>query len=69
MHYPEKRIEEELNQILSIAKERAQTLEHLRQALLARNDKEIIHYAYEICGLKYESDRVSKGINAGTSGR
>jgi len=59
-------IEEGLEQVLQIANRRAQILEHLRQALIVGNDEEIRFFAAQICGLTYESRRVSEGVNTRT---
>jgi hypothetical protein len=63
---PSIKTREGLDQILLVAKERAQTLDRLRRALLAENDKEIKFYASEICGLKHESNRVFKSFDKRT---
>lgn len=47
--------EKTLEQVLSIARERAQILENLRRALLAGDDREIRRFASQICGLADES--------------
>ena len=41
---------------LKIAKERSNTLESLKQALLKDDDSEIKHYAKQICGINNESN-------------
>ncbi len=44
-------IEEGLNQIIEIAKERSLMLEQLKEALLEDNDQKIKEYAKKLCGV------------------
>ena len=69
MEYNEDILKEGLDQVLAIAKQRTQTLENLRQALLDENETKIKFYASQLCGLNHESNRNSKSIDAGTGGR
>jgi len=59
MEYKDDIMKEGLDQVLAIAKERAETLERLRQALLADDNNRIKLYASKLCGLNNESNRIS----------
>ena len=65
MDFSEQVLEEGLNQVLVIAKERTKTLELLKQALLDGDSQKIFVYASKLCGLAYESIRISQGVDAG----
>jgi len=66
MEFNEPILKEGLTQILTVAKERAQTIENLKQALLDGDESKIKFYASQICGLTNESSRISKSINTRT---
>ncbi len=57
-------INEGLDQILIIAKERTKVLENLKDALLKDDISLIKTFASEICGLNHENNRVFKSIDA-----
>ena len=66
MVFNEPILNEGLNQVLAIAKERAQIIEHLRQALLDEDEAKIKLYASQLCGLTNEGNRISQSIDTGT---
>ena len=62
-------LKEGLDQVLSIAKQRAQIMENLKQALLDEDEAKIKLYASQLCGLTNESNRISQSIDTGTGHR
>ena len=68
MKSDERIIDEGLNQVLSIAKERVLTLENLKQALIKDDNERIKNYAEQLCGLINEGNRISQGIHTATRG-
>ena len=66
MVFNEPILKEGLNQVLAIAKARAQIIECLRQALLNDDDPKVKLYASQLCGLTNEGNRISQSIDTGT---
>lgn len=59
-------LEEGLNQVLAVAKDRAHTLGLLKKALIEGDDERVRHYAEQLCGIKKEGCRVPEGVDSGT---
>ncbi len=66
MEFNEPILKEGLDQVLAIAKQRAQIIERLKQALLDEDDSKIKLYAFQLCGLTNESNRISQSIDTRT---
>ncbi|MGV8058632.1 MAG: hypothetical protein AB2L12_11500 [Smithellaceae bacterium] len=59
-------LDDALRQIGIINEQRRQWLASLRKALLENDERGIIQYSKQLCGLGDESNRISTGINPGT---